>query len=296
MLAAIIAGLAVLTLTLSLTYMYLAPRLVIQDRLLALTSSGPAGPRGPGSLSMVLIRLRQFVLRLTPHTLVEMMNGALDRAGYPSGIDASTFLFRQAVAILLTLCLLVLLVAGVANLPAALWLVFLWVVVTIAAAPFIKLRSVANRRRLEIQAAFPAFLDLLVVCVEAGLGMDAALQRVAREAHGATGEEFQRAVAEIQVSRSRGDALAAVAKRVGLEDVARFAMAVRQAEHTGVGIASVLRAQAELERDLALRRAEEKAAKIPIKIVVPVVIFVLPGMFMIILGPAVLHLVPLLSR
>ncbi len=296
MLAAILAGLSVLTLTVALTYAYLSPRLVIQARLEAITATAPDAPRGPGSLARVLARLRRIVLRLTPHTLVEMMNGALDRAGYPSGIDASTFLFRQAVAILLTLCVLVLLAAGVGNLPAGLWFFFLVAIVTIALAPFIKLRSVAARRRLEIQAAFPGFLDLLVVCVEAGLGMDAALQRVAREARGATGEEFQRAVAEIQVSRSRGDALAAVARRVGLEDVARFAMAVRQAEHTGVGVASVLRAQAELERDLALRRAEEKAAKIPVKIVVPVVIFVLPGMFMIILGPAVLHLVPLLSR
>ncbi len=295
------AGMSVFLLTVGAVYGFLADGLRMDARVFTITrgmhhAGGTERPPSGRVLGSSVRLVRQLVLRLTPKNLVAAADKALERAGYPSDLDGATLVFRQVLGMVLVLSLAALAAMGVPDLPPWLPLAFALLALFVVVLPYVNLSDQASRRRKTMQVGFPDFLDLLVVCVESGLGMDAALHRVVRESKGPLAEEFGRAVAEIQVTRSRGEALTNIARRTGLDDVARFALAVRQAEQTGVGITLVLKAQADLVRDFALRRAEEKAARIPVKMVIPVVLFVLPTLFIVVLGPAVLQMASVFSH
>lgn len=292
------AGLGAFILVAAGVWSMVVDRLQIEGRVRSLSTTQLADhaptvqmPRATDVMRSAIGRLRASVLRLAPEVMIRQVNELLERAGVTGRMDGATLLFRQALALLVTIGLWIVVSITVSNLPSLASAFAVLLVIAVLVIPYANLTERANRRKNEIQAAFPDFLDLLVVCVEAGMGVDAALQRVTRESRGAIHEEFGRAISEIQVTRSRGDALMNIARRTHVEDVVRFALAVRQAEQIGSGIASVLRSQAALERDFAMRRAEERAARIPVKMVIPVVVFVLPGLFIIILGPALLSMV-----
>lgn len=153
------------------------------------------------------------------------------------------------------------------------------------------------RRQLEgVQDQLPGMLDLLTISVEAGLGFDQALARVARSAKGALGSELRKALAEIGLGKTRKDALGEMADRLRTEDVRTFVTAVLQAERLGMGMAGVLRLQAEDARKRMRQRAQERAMKAPVKILFPLVFFLFPGLFVVILGPAMMHIVAVFAQ
>jgi len=154
----------------------------------------------------------------------------------------------------------------------------------------VRLNTAYRKRQEAIERNLPEAFDLLSVCVEAGLSFEAALRRSAVHLPDATGEEFQRAVADLQVGMTRLEALRALADRTRLEDLTRFAILMGQADRTGASISGVLHAQAERVKERRVFRAREQAASIPVKIMFPMVVFIFPALFVTILGPGMLSI------
>lgn len=148
-------------------------------------------------------------------------------------------------------------------------------------------------RQLSITESFPDVLDMLVVCVEAGLGLDAAIQRVGQEvadSHTELAEELQLVSLELRAGRGRAEALRGLADRTGVAEIGALASIIIQAEHFGISIATSLREQAADMRLIRIQRARERAAKLPVKLIFPIMVFIFPALFLIILGPAAIRI------
>lgn len=153
--------------------------------------------------------------------------------------------------------------------------------------PGIWLDRQIKQRKKNITKALPDALDLLTISVEAGLGFDLALQRVADKWDNELSKEFRRALQDTRLGRSRRDSLKDLAARTGVDDVQTFVAAVIQAEQLGVSIGKILRIQSDQMRIRRRQRAEEEAHKAPIKMLIPMVFLIFPALFVVILGPAV---------
>lgn len=148
----------------------------------------------------------------------------------------------------------------------------------------------AKERAKQIQKELPDMLDQMTVGVEAGLGFDAALARVARENEGPFAEEIGRMLQDRQLGLPREEAFAKLLERTDAPDLKHFVVAITQASKLGMPLANVLRVQAVEMRQKRRVRAEEKALKLPVKLVLPLVLCILPALFIVILGPAVVRL------
>jgi tight adherence protein C len=151
--------------------------------------------------------------------------------------------------------------------------------------PELLLRSKTQARQKQIQRALPDALDLLVISVEAGLGFDAAIQRLVEKRNDPLAAEFARVLAEMRVGRSRRDALKDMVLRTQVPDLNNFVGAILQAEQLGVSITKVLTVQAEQMRTVRRQRAEEKAAQLQLKLIFPLAIFIFPALCVVIMGP-----------
>ncbi|MCA1643945.1 MAG: type II secretion system F family protein [Chloroflexi bacterium] len=151
--------------------------------------------------------------------------------------------------------------------------------------PELLLRSRTQSRQKCIQRALPDALDLLVISVEAGLGFDAAIQRLVEKKEDALATEFARVLAEMRVGRARRDALKDMVLRTQVPDLNNFVGAILQAEQLGVSVTKVLTVQAEQMRVLRRQRAEEKAAQLQLKLIFPLAIFIFPALCVVIMGP-----------
>ena len=151
--------------------------------------------------------------------------------------------------------------------------------------PDLLLRSKTQARQKQLQRALPDALDLLVISVEAGLGFDAAIQRLVEKRDDALATEFARVLAEMRIGRSRRDALKDMVARTQVPDLNNFVGAILQAEQLGVSVTKVLTVQAEQMRVLRRQRAEEKAAQLQLKMIFPLAIFIFPALCVVIMGP-----------
>lgn len=156
--------------------------------------------------------------------------------------------------------------------------------------PVFYLKKKATVRRLEIERGLPDVLDILTVSVNAGLGFDAALVKVVEKTKGTLSEEFNKMLHEIKMGKSRKDALKGLGERNEVDDLTQFTSSIIQAEQLGVRISSVLKVQSEDMRNKRKQKAEEKAMKAPLKMLFPLVIFIVPAIFIIILGPAIINI------
>jgi len=157
-------------------------------------------------------------------------------------------------------------------------------------APTVWLRGRIHRRQYDIIKRFPDMLDLLTVCVEAGLGLDQALERVSERSRGPLRDEIRRYLDEVRLGKDRLEALRDIGTRTGVPDVHSFVTTLLQATHLGVSIADVLRTQAEYARTMRRQRIEERAMKAPLKVLLPIIVFIFPAIFVAIAGPAAIHL------
>jgi tight adherence protein C len=152
------------------------------------------------------------------------------------------------------------------------------------------------KRTEQIQLGLPDALDLLDLCVESGLSMQAALARVAEHQSGPVAAEFGRVLQEMQLGLSRADAFEALARRTKQEDMHRFVAAILQVDKLGIPVAAVLKEQAVEMRKKRQSRAREQAQKVPVKILGPLLLCFLPGLFIIILGPAIVTVADVFLR
>jgi tight adherence protein C len=152
--------------------------------------------------------------------------------------------------------------------------------------PDILLKNKAAKRQALIQQALPDFLDQITVGVEAGLGFDAAMSRTAKSNEGPLAQEFMRTLQHVSAGLSRAEALRGLSNRNKVPELRQFVGAILQAEQYGVPMAQVLRVQAAEQRRKRRQRAEEKAMKLPVKVLFPLVLCILPTLFIVLIGPA----------
>ncbi len=153
-------------------------------------------------------------------------------------------------------------------------------------APGLYLYQKAYDRTQRISRDLPDAIDLMTISVESGLGFDAAVQQVARNFEGPVADEFARVLREMQIGQGRSAALRAMAERTDVADLKSFVSAMVQADSFGIPIAQVLRVQSQEMRVKRRQRAEEKAQQVPVKITVPLIFFILPCLFVAVMGPA----------
>ncbi len=153
------------------------------------------------------------------------------------------------------------------------------------------LNSQIQRRQRAIQRSLPDVLDLLCVSVEAGLGFDSAVSKVVDKMKGPITDEFHRMLQEVRMNKSRREALRDLSERVNLPDLSTFIASLIQADQLGVSIAKVLRIQSEQMRIKRRLRAQEQAQKAAVKMVFPLVFFIFPAMFIVLLGPVVIQVI-----
>ena len=152
--------------------------------------------------------------------------------------------------------------------------------------PNVLLYNAGEKREKLMRNALPDAMDLLTISVEAGLGFDAAVSRVAKNGEGPLNQEFARLLQEMQLGVGRTAAMRAMAERTSLPDLKSFCSAMVQADSLGIPIARVLRIQSQEMRTKRRQRAEEKAQQVPVRIMIPLVLFILPCLFIVIMGPA----------
>ena len=168
------------------------------------------------------------------------------------------------------------------------------ITVAVAAAPDVILQAVARRRQRALEREMPDALDLLVVCVEAGQGLDHALRRIAEllaTSHSVVADELNVCVRQLQIGRSRAQVLRDLGERNSSDSLRGLAAMLVQADRFGVSIGAALRSQSESLRTRRRQRAEEQAAGISVKLVFPLVLFTFPALLAVLVGPAALHLV-----
>ena len=159
--------------------------------------------------------------------------------------------------------------------------------------PVFWLRHAVNSRKEKILDAFPDALDLMVVCVEAGLGLDAAIARVSSEikfAHKELAEEFNLVSLELRTGSSRMVALKNLSKRIDLEEVSSLVALLVQTDKFGTSVGQALRVHSDAMRVNRQLRAEEMAAKLPVKLLFPLVLFIFPSLFVVVVGPGVVKI------
>jgi tight adherence protein C len=239
----------------------------------------------------IVRRLGEFSARFTPQKAIQDTARKLELAGNPWPIDAATFL---AIRFILALVLGGLLVAVVLiSPPSNPSDNFMYIGGAAFAGfylPHLMLTSKITRRQKEIRKAMPDALDLLTICVEAGLGFDAAMSKVSEKWENELSLAFARAIREVQLGKLRREALKDMADRLGIPEMTSFVAAIIQSEQLGVSLAKVLRIQSDQMRVKRRQRAEEEAHKAPIKMIIPLALLVFPSIMIIILTPAAIQI------
>jgi len=234
-------------------------------------------------------RLGSMLSRSTPQKARQDLLNRLELAGRPGNLTPEDFAAVRlvAAAVLGAVGLLLGLLIG-----GGLYLVIALVVGVILGyyLPVVWLKQKVDARKTEIQKGLPDALDLLVICVDAGLGFDAALARVTDKYKNALSDLLTKALREVSLGRPRLEALDEMGRNSGVEDLHNFIQAVIQSEQFGTGIGKILRIQADEMRRKRRQRAQERGAQATLKMMLPMVGCIFPTLWIVLLGPAVLIL------
>ncbi|NLJ67933.1 MAG: type II secretion system F family protein [Firmicutes bacterium] len=255
----------------------------------AVVAAAPAVPDEPllqRAVLPLLTEMSRWLIRVTPVGWRNSLRRKLTLAGNPGGLETGQFLALYLVVIIAAACGGFLFAEAIGQ-PLFALVSFGFGLLL----PDFWLKGRIQARQGAMQKSLPSFLDLLTVSVEAGLGFDAALARVTARESGPLAEEFQRVLQEIRMGKPRRDALRDLGNRTEVKELSGFVAAIVQADQLGVSIGNVLRVQAQQMRRSRRQRAEEAAMKAPIKMLFPLVFFIFPSLFIILLGPAVIQLI-----
>jgi tight adherence protein C len=249
---------------------------------------GSADPRARPSSSV-----RGLVAALTPRGTVARLNRLAGTAGRPAAWPLPRLVAAKLVLAVIAGGLGLLVFTGRPGLLTGLMAVTVTGVAYVV--PELLLYSRGQERREAINLELADTLDQMTIAVEAGLGFESAMARAGKNGKGPLAEELVRTLQDIAVGQPRRDAYLALAERTGAPDLQRFIRAVVQADAYGVSIADVLRTQAQEMRLKRRQRAEEKAMQIPVKVIFPLILCILPTLFVVLLGPAVMDIVAAFS-
>ena len=237
----------------------------------------------------ILLKVGDISARFTPQNIIEETERKMELAGNPIRIEASVFLSSRFVVAVVF--------GGIGfavSFMPQITVSPLLVVLGAAALGFFYPQSWLDgkikARQKEIQKAMPDALDLLTICVEAGLGFDAAMSKVSEKWENELSLAFSRAIREVQLGKVRREALKDMADRIDLAEMTSFIAAVIQSEQLGVSMAKVLRIQSDQMRMKRRQRAEEAAPQAPIKMLIPMIVFTFPTILIILLVPAIFQI------
>jgi tight adherence protein C len=288
LIAALVVSLAVFVFVLAMS----GSRAGVRSRLDAIRRQPNTGsaeveqPETPMTTRLLSAFLSQLA-HLLPSGMLAGIEQKLILAGEPMTVNA--FIMMRLVCAGLFFALpLMLVFAGGMKLSLTTFLIIGAFGLVGILLPQMWLSSRVSQRQNQIIKTLPDAFDLITTCVEAGLGLDAALQRVSEKVEGAFADELSRTLREIGLGKMRREALRELADRTGVPDIITFVNAVIQAEQMGSSIGAVLRVQSDQLRTRRRQRAEEQAYKAPVKMIFPLVLCIFPTLFIVILGPAVI--------
>jgi tight adherence protein C len=240
----------------------------------------------------IVRRLGELSARFTPQKVLLDTTRKLELAGNPGRIDAATFLATRFIVPVIFDGFL-LLISRLAPTPwpfSRLLLALLIFGLIGAFFPQLWLTSKIQARQKEIRKAMPDALDLLTICVEAGLSFDSAMSKVSEKWENQLSLAFARVIREIQLGKLQREALRDMAENLGIAEMTSFVAAVIQSQQLGVSMAKVLRIQSEQMRMKRRQRAEEEAHKAPIKMIFPMGILIFPSIMIVLMTPAIFQI------
>ena len=232
-------------------------------------------------------KLGELALRITPQKALDQIQSKLEMAGNPRGIEPTTF-FAARFILAVLLGSLMLLVYWGEPFSMMNFMIILGTTVFGFIMPNMLIDARIARRQDSVRKALPDALDLLTICVEAGLGFDAAMRKVADKWDNELSIAFSRALQEMQLGKLRREALRDMAERIGASEFESFVAAVIQSEQLGVSMAKILRIQADDMRVRRRQRAEQAAQRAPVLMLLPMAFLIFPTIMIIMMGPAVL--------
>lgn len=236
--------------------------------------------------------MKGLALRLSPAGTADRLSRLLDLAGNPVSLTVERLLGFKGVGLLVGG--LVGILFGGLSLKG-----LLFGAIGGAAGfllPDLLVFNIGIKRQDVLRRGLADALDMLTVCVEAGQGFDASLLHVARSVEGPVAGEFARVLSEIQIGKSRGAAFSSLAERTKVSEIRTFVTALVQADRLGLPIGSVLREQSKQMRLIRRQRAEEKAQKVPVKILFPMLLCIFPALFIVIIGPGAIRMINTFSH
>lgn len=233
----------------------------------------------------------RIMMKITPGEMISSLENKIIKAGSPGNLTVKEWVNIQAVIVAI-LPLLTFIASRNSGMKAGTVILFVTAEVAMGfVLPGFILGKILTARQKEISNSLPDVIDLITVSVEAGLGFDGALMKVVDKKPGPLASEFDKVLQEIKVGRQKKDALRDMSKRIDIQDFTAFTGAIIQADQFGVGIANVLRIQSEQMRLKRKQRAQERAMKVPVKMLIPMVVFIFPTLFVVLLGPVVIKLI-----
>jgi tight adherence protein C len=238
-------------------------------------------------------RFGQIAQRFTPQNAITETQLLLERANSPKWLVPTLFLSSRLVAGVLMMGIILLVFSlSPNNTILSLRSLFLTLFMGLIGffLPTLLIKRRISRRQRGVLNAMPDALDLLTICVEAGLGFDAAMKKVVQKWQNELSTGFARVLQEIQLGKLRREALRDMSNRLGVMEMDSFVAAVIQSEQMGVSMAHVLRVQSDAMRIKRRQRAEENAQKAPIKMLIPLAFLIFPTIMIILLGPAILQI------
>ena len=274
------------------------PSLATRRRMESLAEPNSNDPLGESFSHRIVAPFLTWVVTVTtgllPARIVAAVSRQLEFAGNPMALQRFLIIWATAGVVLPLLVMLAVIIARAEIDRTIMFGLLAWVAIG-TYLPWTFLRRAAQKRGKAIQQDLPDATDLIITNIEAGLGLQAALLTVSEKMSGPVAEEFGRVVRAISLGRSRSDAFFQMAERSGVADMRLFARAVAQSEQTGIPIAKVLRNHAKESRLRRRQRAREQAAKVPVKMTLPTVLFMFPTLFLLVLGPVILYAVDLIG-
>lgn len=237
-------------------------------------------------------RLGELAIRFTPQNQLQTIAKKLEMAGANPKLDPTMFLALQfIIAVGLGGLLTLVFTLGEGKFPLGQRMLFIIGGFALGFyLPKLWLSSKIAKRQKEVRKAMPDALDLLTICVEAGLGFDAAMAKVSEKWESELSLAFARVIQEIQLGKVRREALRDMAERMGLPEMTSFVAAVIQSEQLGVSMAKVLRIQSDQMRIRRRQHAEEEAHKAPVKMLIPMALLIFPSLMITLMTPAALRL------
>ena len=240
-------------------------------------------------IAPIFIRIASIVKRASPAGMIESTRHRLELAGILGNVGVDVFLAVKTIFSIGFLFLFIILIVFL-TLPLIAKILLFALIPLSYFFPNFYLRRRINRRKREIRRELPNTLDMLNISIEAGMGFDLALSRVASNMKGALRDEFNKMLQEISIGLSRKDAFKNLSNRTDVPDLNVFSMAMIQADIFGVSVGNVLRIQASEMRTRRRQEAEERGVKAPVKLVFPLILCIFPTLMTVILGPAIIRI------